>query len=141
MSPSKHPEILWAQRSSETAKEKVINLSIIRHLGARVHLLPSSVCYMSFLRCVFNCRNQNVLFVTINLPDIVESSLQYDLKPASLSFKAQAGYATVPPSQAHPHSLPRVITFRTAEPSTYEFNIDLYKEVIPEVLVLLSIIT
>ncbi|KAH9982104.1 HSP20-like chaperone [Lactifluus volemus] len=75
MSQSKHPEILWAQRSSETAKEK------------------------------------NVLFVTINLPDIVESSLQYDLQPASLSIKAQAGYAT---------------------PSTYEFNIDLYKEVIPE---------
>ncbi|KAF8480812.1 HSP20-like chaperone [Russula ochroleuca] len=72
---SKHPEVLWAQRSSETAEEK------------------------------------NVLFVTINLPDIVESSLQYEPKPTGLSFKAQAG---------------------AGESSTYEFNIDLYKEIIPE---------
>jgi len=72
---SKHPEILWAQRSSEAAKEK------------------------------------NVLFVTVNLPDIVESSLQYDLNPTGLSFKVQAG---------------------TGDQSTYEFNIDFYKEVVPE---------
>jgi len=75
MSTSKHPEVLWAQRSSETDNEK------------------------------------NVLFVTINLPDIVESTLQYDLQPTGLSFKAQAG---------------------TVVSSTYEFKIDLYKEVIPE---------
>ncbi|KAF8499022.1 HSP20-like chaperone [Russula emetica] len=72
---SKHPEVLWAQRSSETVKEK------------------------------------NVVFVTVNLPDIVESSLQYDLKPTALSFTAQAG---------------------AGEPSTYKFSIDLYKEIIPE---------
>ncbi|KAI0005342.1 HSP20-like chaperone [Russula compacta] len=74
---SKHPEVLWAQRSSETeaAKEK------------------------------------NVLYVTINLPDIVESSLQYDLTPTGLVFKAQAG---------------------TVEQSTYEFSIDFYKDIIPE---------
>jgi len=35
--------------------------------------------------------DKNVLFVTINLPDIVESSVQYDLKPTALFFKAQAG--------------------------------------------------
>jgi hypothetical protein len=38
-------------------------------------------------------------------------------------------------------SLLHFVTFRTVEPSTYEFNIDLYKEVIPEVFALSNIIT
>ncbi|KAI9460121.1 HSP20-like chaperone [Lactarius psammicola] len=73
---SKHPEVLWAQRSSTTEKEK------------------------------------NFLFVTVNLPDIVESSLQYDLQPTGLSFKAQAGTGD--------------------QKSDYEFKVDFYKEIIPE---------
>ncbi|KAI0307442.1 HSP20-like chaperone [Multifurca ochricompacta] len=72
---SKHPEVLWAQRSSELDEEK------------------------------------NVLFVTVNLPDIIEDSLQYDLQPTKLSFKAKAG---------------------AGGPTTYEFSIDFYKEIIPE---------
>ncbi|KAI9509881.1 putative Hsp90 binding co-chaperone [Russula earlei] len=72
---SKHPEVLWAQLSSETAKEK------------------------------------NVLFVTINLPDIVESSLQYELTSTALLFKAQAGLGKA---------------------SNYELKIDFFKEIIPE---------
>jgi len=72
---SKHPEILWAQRSSADVKEK------------------------------------NYLSMTVNLPDIVESSLHYDLQPTGLSFKAHAG---------------------AGEPKDYEFKIDFYKEIIPE---------
>jgi hypothetical protein len=72
--------------------------------------------------------------VTINLPDIAESTLHYDLQPTRLSFKAQAGYAAAPPLQVPSHSSLYFIIFRTAESVTYEFNIDLYKEIIPEVL-------
>ncbi|KAH9043873.1 HSP20-like chaperone [Lactarius pseudohatsudake] len=73
---SKHPEVLWAQRSSESDKEK------------------------------------NLLFVTVNLPDIVASSIQYDLQPTGLVFKAQAG-----PGE---------------QKSDFEFKVDFYKEIIPE---------
>jgi len=50
-----HPEVLWAQRSSDTDEEK------------------------------------NILYVTVNLPDIKESSLEYNLTLKSISFKAKAG--------------------------------------------------
>ncbi|KAH9075677.1 HSP20-like chaperone [Lactarius deliciosus] len=73
---SKHPEVLWAQRSSASDKEK------------------------------------NLLFVTVNLPDIVESSIQYDLQPTGLTFKAQAGSGE--------------------QKSDFEFKVDFYKEIIPE---------
>ncbi|KAH9060733.1 HSP20-like chaperone [Lactarius vividus] len=73
---SKHPEVLWAQRSSESNKEK------------------------------------NIVFVTVNLPDIVESSVQYDLQPTGLTFKAQAGSGE--------------------QKSDFEFKVDFYKEIIPE---------
>ena len=35
--------------------------------------------------------SQNVLYVTINLPDIQENTLQLDLQPTKVSFKAKAG--------------------------------------------------
>lgn len=34
---------------------------------------------------------QNIVYLTINLPNIVESTLQCDLTPTSLKFKAKAG--------------------------------------------------
>jgi len=34
---------------------------------------------------------QNILFVTVNLPDIIVSSLEYILTETSISFKAKAG--------------------------------------------------
>lgn len=34
---------------------------------------------------------QNILYVTINLPDIKEDTFKYELTPTSLSFAAQAG--------------------------------------------------
>ncbi|THH12971.1 hypothetical protein EW146_g7201 [Bondarzewia mesenterica] len=69
-----HPEVLWAQRSSETEEDK------------------------------------NILLVTVNLPDVIESSLQLDLKPTVISFKALAG----------------------DEKKEYAFNIELFKEIDPE---------
>ncbi|KAH7883975.1 HSP20-like chaperone [Phlebopus sp. FC_14] len=70
-----HPEILWAQRSSESAEEK------------------------------------NVVFLTVNLPDIIESTLQYDLKPSSLVVNATAG---------------------TGEQKNYEFSLNFFADVVPE---------
>ncbi|KAI0045740.1 HSP20-like chaperone [Auriscalpium vulgare] len=70
---SRHPEVLWAQRSSETDEEK------------------------------------NVLFVTVNLPNIVKSTFDFKLEPTKIALKARAGV--------------------DAEQKDYEFSIDLYKEI------------
>jgi hypothetical protein len=82
---SKHPEVLWAQRSSDTSNEKVC-------IAASIH---PGILLDAVLLCLSNSFRQNILYVTINLPDIVESTLKYDLEPTGLSFKAQAGYANV----------------------------------------------
>ncbi|KAI0771024.1 HSP20-like chaperone [Trametes elegans] len=74
-----HPEVLWAQRSSESDE------------------------------------NKNIVYVTVNLPDIQEKTLEYNLTPTSLSFKAQAGDAS-----------------KGIEERLYEFAIDLFDEVVPE---------
>ncbi|KAI9059637.1 HSP20-like chaperone [Trametes sanguinea] len=74
-----HPEVLWAQRSSETDEKK------------------------------------NILYVTVNLPDIKSETLQYNLTPTSISFKAKAGDAS-----------------KGIEERDYEFAFDLYDEVVPE---------
>jgi hypothetical protein len=75
---STHPEVLWAQRSSETDASKVRTDAFF--LPLREHLTISIV---GSVQCV--------VFLTVNLPDIIESSLQYNLTATSLSFKAKAG--------------------------------------------------
>jgi len=50
-----HPEVLWAQRSSESDETK------------------------------------NIVYLTINLPDIQESGLEYTLEPTKLVFRATSG--------------------------------------------------
>ncbi|KAH0838666.1 HSP20-like chaperone [Lanmaoa asiatica] len=72
---SKHPEVLWAQRSHISKSEK------------------------------------NVIFLTVNLPDIIQSSLEYTLTTTSLSFKASAG---------------------SGEQTSYAFALDFFAEVDPE---------
>ncbi|KAI0639001.1 HSP20-like chaperone [Trametes polyzona] len=74
-----HPEILWAQRSSESDEKK------------------------------------NILYVTVNLPDIKPETLQYELTPTHISFKAKAGNAE-----------------KGIEERDYEFSFDLFEEVVPE---------
>ncbi|KAI0318000.1 HSP20-like chaperone [Amylostereum chailletii] len=74
-----HPEVLWAQRSSEFDEDK------------------------------------NILFVTINLPDIIPDSLDYKLEPTKISFKARAGDSK-----------------KGIEEKDYAFSFDLFKEVVPE---------
>ncbi|KAI6136992.1 HSP20-like chaperone [Pisolithus sp. B1] len=74
---STHPEVLWAQRSSELDDSK------------------------------------NVIYLTVSLPNIDESSLKYDLTPTSIKFEADAR-----PSNA--------------ETKHYEFSLDLYDDIIPE---------
>ncbi|KAG6372459.1 HSP20-like chaperone [Boletus reticuloceps] len=72
---SRHPEVLWAQRSSSSTPEK------------------------------------NIIYFTINLPHIVESSLTYALTSTSISFKAFTA---------------------DAEQTKYEFDLELFAEVDPE---------
>ncbi|KAF7306486.1 CS domain-containing protein [Mycena indigotica] len=73
-----HPEVLWAQRSSESDETK------------------------------------NIVYLTVNLPDIVESSLQYNLEPTKISFKATSG------------------NDKTGSTKEYAFELDLFAEVVPE---------
>ncbi|KJA29359.1 hypothetical protein HYPSUDRAFT_127652 [Hypholoma sublateritium FD-334 SS-4] len=62
---------------------------------------------------------KNIVYITVNLPDIKESSLEYNLTPESISFKAKAGsYATI---FADP-----------IEEKEYAFVLDLFAEVVPE---------
>ncbi|KZO99663.1 HSP20-like chaperone [Calocera viscosa TUFC12733] len=74
-----HPQITWAQRSSETVPEK------------------------------------NILYVTIDLPDIIEGTLKLDLEEDSISFKARAGNAA-----------------RGLAEKDYEFKLDFYAPIVPE---------
>jgi len=55
---------------------------------------------------------KNIVYLTVNLPDIVESSLVYSLTPSELSFKAKAGSAS--------HA------------NEYAFSITFFEDVIPE---------
>ena len=53
---------------------------------------------------------QNIVYLTVNLPDIQESSLVSDLQPTFLDFKATAGAA-----------------------KEYAFRLDFFEEIVPEV--------
>jgi hypothetical protein len=69
-----HPEVLWAQRSSETDETKVSR-----------HILETFSSFHSFLWF------QNIVYVTVNLPDIHVDTLVYELTSTKLTFKAKAG--------------------------------------------------
>ena len=45
-------------------------------------------------------RSQNLVFLTVNLPDIKPDSLKYDLTPSSISFEAKAGRLVVHTAQS-----------------------------------------
>ncbi|KAF7592158.1 hypothetical protein BBP40_000645 [Aspergillus hancockii] len=76
---STHPEVLWAQRSSDSDAAK------------------------------------NVIFLTVNLPDIQEQTLKVDLTSTSLSFEARAGN-----------------TSKNIAEKDYAFSIKFFKEVDPD---------
>ena len=74
-----HPEVLWAQRSSESDEKKVSDLrapiqDLVRGLIPDIHVAL-----------------QNILYVTVNLPDIKPETLKYNLTSTSISFEAKAG--------------------------------------------------
>ncbi|KAJ7226023.1 HSP20-like chaperone [Mycena pura] len=73
-----HPEVLWAQRSSESDETK------------------------------------NIVYLTVNLPDIQESTLKCSIEPTKVSFKATSGNE------------------KTGSTKEYAFELDLFAEIIPE---------
>ncbi|KAJ7816597.1 HSP20-like chaperone [Mycena olivaceomarginata] len=73
-----HPELLWAQRSSESDE------------------------------------TMNVVYLTVNLPDIQVNTMNYSLEPTKIFFKATSGNAT------------------TGYVKDYTFSLNLFAEVIPE---------
>jgi len=73
-----HPEVLWAQRSSESDETK------------------------------------NILYLTINLPDIQESGLKYNLEPTKITFEATSGNE------------------KTGHEKKYAFSLDFFSEIVPE---------
>lgn len=74
------PEILWAQRSSETDDTKV---SYCSPVAEPFELIRTRPFFRSFV--------QNVLYITINVPDIKAETFKFDLTPTSISFAAKAG--------------------------------------------------
>ena len=76
MSAKLHPEIVYAERSSATDAEKV-SLASVYHISD----FPFDFYWSSY---------QNVIYFTINAPDIVgEPTL--DIKATEISFSAKAG--------------------------------------------------
>jgi hypothetical protein len=76
-----HPEVLWAQRSSKSEPEKVriLPLTFDRDHNSNRRLSSTPQKY------------QNIVYMTVNLPDIIESTLEYKLTPTNISVKAKAG--------------------------------------------------
>lgn len=79
--------------------------------------------------------------MTVNLPDIIESTLEYKLTPTNISVKAKAGKCVQSqfgvPSRLTDYHL---LTFdllssasKGIEEKEYEFSLDFYSEVVPEV--------
>ncbi|KAG6857645.1 hypothetical protein H0H87_010213 [Tephrocybe sp. NHM501043] len=58
---------------------------------------------------------KNVIYLTVNLPDIQEDSLQYVLTQTSISFSAKAGDAS-----------------KNVEERTFAFTLDFFADVVPE---------
>ena len=118
---SRHPEILWAQRSSGTDKEKVGTCpsSVVTCIYSPCSSLTPSqlecpICDSQpsrYRRIISSIRSQTYRTLLQGTGGVCDGTFRSDC----------------------PHSFPHFITFRTGEPSTYEFNIDFYKEIIPEV--------
>lgn len=77
---------------------------------------------------------QNVIYLTVNLTEIKESTLVCELEPTKLTFKATAGayVFAFAPLDGDLHSLPRRST-KGIEEKDYEFALDLFEEIDPEV--------
>ncbi|KAG8883727.1 hypothetical protein FRB97_006038 [Tulasnella sp. 331] len=58
---------------------------------------------------------KNFVYLTINLPDVQEDTIKYELTPSKISFSAKAGN----PSKGIPEK-------------AYEFHLEFYEEVVPE---------
>ncbi|KAL0063259.1 p23 chaperone protein wos2 [Marasmius tenuissimus] len=58
---------------------------------------------------------KNVVYFTVNLPNIKESSLKYQLTPTTISFKATAGDAD-----------------KGIEEKEYEFELEFFSDIVPE---------
>ena len=76
-------------------------------------------------------RPQNILYVTVNLPDIKPESVKFDLKPTSLHFAAQAG-TYVNYNHGGKLSCSRDARYRS-EVKDYEFDLEFFEEIDPEV--------
>jgi len=74
--------------------------------------------------------------LTINLPDIQEAALKYELTPTSLSFSARAGKCGLLSSHCGLLNLidKSLSASKGLEERDFSFNIDFFAEVVPEVL-------
>jgi hypothetical protein len=79
--------------------------------------------------------------LTVNLPEIIESTLKYELTPTSISVQAKAGkyvlfiFLVLPLAPLSPdfESLTICSASKGIEEKDYEFKLDFYSEVVPEV--------
>jgi hypothetical protein len=85
---------------------------------------------------------QNLIYLTINLPDIIESSMKIDLTATGFGFQARAGECVY-------HACICILVMLMSAFSWYSnskgisehdygFKLDFYEEIVPEVGLLLS---
>ena len=74
------------------------------------------------------------MFLTVNLPDIVESTLNCDLTASKFSFKAKAGrWVTDRHLDNREINDESQANRASAEEKEYELDIEFFEEIIPEV--------
>ena len=81
---SRFPEVLWAQRSDPNDAEKVRTYASCVRKPNLIELDANDDANVA-------CVRQNIVYLTINLPDIIESSMNIDLTATGLDFQARTG--------------------------------------------------
>ena len=129
------PEVLWAQRSHPSGAEKVRTYASCVRKPNLVDLDANDDANVAWMR-------QNIVYLTINLPDIIEDSMKIDLTATGLSFQARTGKYVYHSSMyilvlLIPYSL-RHSASKGLPEHDYAFKLEFSEEILPEVGPLLS---
>jgi|SRR5258706_12847427 len=132
---SRFPEVLWAQRSHPTGAEKVRTYASCVRKPNLVEPDANDDANVTWMR-------QNIVYLTINIPDIIKDSMKIDLTETGLGFQARTGeyvyhssmyilVLLIPVSLHHSAS-------KGIQEHDYAFKLEFSDEILPEVGPLLS---
>ena len=129
------PEVLWAQRSHPSDAEKVRTYASGFRKPSLVELDTNDDANVAWVR-------QNIVYLTINLPDIIESLMTIDLTATGLGFHARTGEYVYQSSMYILVLLTPVPLRHSASKGIpehdYAFKLEFSEEILPEVGPLLS---